>query len=83
MTEQISQLVQQYWPIIAGIILFLTKPDMFYALLAKAGIGKPVNVEPDPLEIVLELAKINRDQGLGAGTEINALYQKLSEDKPQ
>ena len=42
---------------------------------------KPVNVEPDPLEIVLELAKINRDQGLGAGTEINALYQKLSEDE--
>lgn len=83
MTEQLTQLVQQYWVIIAGIILFLTKPDMAYALLAKVGIGKPVNVEPDPLEIVLELAKINRDQGLGAGTEINALYQKLSEDKPQ
>jgi hypothetical protein len=82
-TEQLAKFVEQYWIILAAIVLFWTNPAPVKALLAKfsGGLIKP----PDggapsamsDLDLVKTLAEVNAANGYGADEEIKALFAKF------
>lgn len=80
MTEIVQKYIQEYWVIIAGIILFMLDPTRAKVLLSKLGVvsNPTVKTAGDNLDLVNELARANRDGGFGADEEIQSLYKKFS-----
>ncbi len=80
MTELVAKYVQEYWILIAGVILYLMDPAMAKNLLAKIGLGPSQSAKKasDFLDLVNELARANRDGQFGADEEIQSLYKKFS-----
>jgi hypothetical protein len=80
MTEIVQKYIQEYWVIIAGIILFMLDPTRAKVLLSKLGVvsNPTVKTAGDNLDLVNELARANRDGGFGADEEIQGLYKKFS-----
>lgn len=80
MTELVAKYVQEYWILIAGVILYLMDPSMAKGLLSKVGFGSGQSAKKasDFLDLVNELARANRDGQFGADEEIQSLYKKFS-----
>lgn len=80
MTELVAKYVQEYWILIAGVILYLMDPSMARNLLSKFGLtaGPSAKKASDFLDLVNELARANRDGQFGADDEIQSLYKKFS-----
>jgi hypothetical protein len=80
MTDLVAKYVQEYWILIAGVILYFMDPGMAKNLLAKVGFGSSQSAKKasDYLDLVNELARANRDGQFGADDEIQSLYKKFS-----
>lgn len=81
MTELVAKYINEYWILIAGVILYFMDPSMAKALLSKVGLGANPSVkktQADFLDLVNELARANRDNQFGADEEIQSLYRKFS-----
>jgi hypothetical protein len=81
-TEQLAKFVEQYWIVLAGIILFWTNPAPVKALLAKVSGGMIKAPETgaasmSDLDLVKTLAEVNAANGYGADEEIKALFAKF------
>ena len=80
MTEIVQKYIQEYWVVIAGIVLFMLDPTRAKVLLSKIGVvSNPLTkTTSDYLDLVNELARANRDNEFGADDEIQSLYKKFS-----
>ena len=79
--EAIQKFVEQYWVIIAGLLLYWQNPDALKNVLAKftGGLIKPPESSRtlSDLELVRQLAELNQAKGYGAEAEIQALFSKF------
>jgi hypothetical protein len=80
MTDLVAKYVQEYWILIAGVILYFMDPGMAKNLLGKIGLGgnPAAKKASDYLDLVNELARANRDGQFGADEEIQSLYKRFS-----
>ena len=80
MTETIAGYVQQYWIVIAAVVLLFVDPTQLKVLLSKVGVVRNplAKSQSDYLDLINDLTRANRDGGFGADEEIQKLYQKFS-----
>jgi len=85
MTELVAKYIQEYWVVLAGIILFMLDPTRAKIVLSKIGVvSNPLTKSTaDYLDLVNELARANRDGGFEADEEIQSLYKKFSSGSPR
>lgn len=80
MTEILAGYVQQYWILIAAVILLFVDPTQLKVWLSKLGVVRNplAKSQSDYLDLINDLTRANRDGGFGADEEIQKLYQKFS-----